>query len=71
MRIEDIADLCGHAGTTVTETVYRHQLRPVLLDGAVAMDRIFAATSPAGSDSHSVSHSGMKKGHLRRWKCPL
>ena len=43
VRIEDIADLCGHAGTTVTETVYRHQLRPVLLDGAVAMDRIFAA----------------------------
>ena len=42
MKLEDIADLCGHAGTTVTEKVYRHQLRPVLLDGAVAMDRIFA-----------------------------
>ena len=27
--------------TTVTEKVYRHQLRPVLLKGAVAMDRIF------------------------------
>jgi integrase len=39
--IEAIADLCGHAGTTVTEKVYRHQLRPVLLTGAVAMDRIF------------------------------
>jgi integrase len=43
VRIEDIADLCGHAGTTVTESVYRHQLRPVLLNGAVAMDRIFSA----------------------------
>ncbi|WP_426505414.1 site-specific integrase [Dactylosporangium sp. McL0621] len=42
VAIEDIADLCGHSGTTVTETVYRHQLRPVLLNGAVAMDRIFA-----------------------------
>jgi integrase len=42
VRIEDIADLCGHAGTTVTESVYRHQLRPVLLNGAVAMDRIFS-----------------------------
>jgi integrase len=42
VSIEDIADLCGHAGTAVTERVYRHQLRPVLLDGAVAMDRIFA-----------------------------
>lgn len=41
VRLEDIADLCGHSGTTVTERVYRHQLRPVLLDGAVAMDRIF------------------------------
>ena len=41
VSIEDIADLCGHSGTSVTETVYRHQLRPVLLGGAIAMDRIF------------------------------
>ncbi|MEV4660128.1 tyrosine-type recombinase/integrase [Micromonospora sp. NPDC049301] len=41
MSLEQIADLCGHSGTTVTESVYRHQLRPVLLGGAVAMDRIF------------------------------
>lgn len=41
MRLEDIAELCGHAGTRVTQAVYRHQLRPVLLTGAVAMDRIF------------------------------
>lgn len=40
--LEDIADLCGHSGTTVTELVYRHQLRPVLLQGAAVMDRIFA-----------------------------
>ncbi|WP_328414267.1 site-specific integrase [Micromonospora sp. NBC_00389] len=43
MSLEQIADLCGHSGTTVTESVYRHQLRPVLLSGAVAMDRIFDA----------------------------
>ena len=42
MSIEQIAGLCGHSGTTVTESVYRHQLRPVLLAGAVAMDKIFA-----------------------------
>jgi integrase len=42
VSLEDIADLCGHSGTTVTEKVYRHQLRPVLLTGAAAMDRIFA-----------------------------
>jgi integrase len=50
--IEAIADLCGHSGTTVTETVYRHQLRPVLLSGAVAMDRIFDLdpSKPPGGD---------------------
>jgi integrase len=42
VSINDIADLCGHSGTSVTEKVYRHQLRPVLLTGAAAMDRIFA-----------------------------
>ena len=41
VSLEDIADLCGHSGTTVTEKVYRHQLRPVLLGGAAAMDEIF------------------------------
>jgi integrase len=43
--LEDIAELCGHAGTRVTEAVYRHQLRPVLLNGAMAMDRIFDSAS--------------------------
>lgn len=39
--VEDIARLVGHQNTTVTETVYRHQLRPVIQDAASAMDRIF------------------------------
>ena len=39
--LEAIADLVGHSGTSVTEKVYRHQLRPVLLTGAIAMDKIF------------------------------
>ena len=41
VSLEDIADPCGHSGTTVTEKVYRHQLRPVLLGGAAAMDQMF------------------------------
>lgn len=41
MKLEQIADLVGHSGTSVTEKVYRHQLRPVLLHGAQTMDRIF------------------------------
>jgi hypothetical protein len=28
--IEQIARLVGHSGTSVTEQIYRHQLRPVL-----------------------------------------
>ncbi len=41
MAIEEIARLCGHSSTSVTETVYRHQLRPVITTGAEAMDKIF------------------------------
>jgi len=41
MPLEQIARLLGHNGTAVTERVYRHQLRPVLEDGAAAMDSIF------------------------------
>ena len=40
--IEQIARLVGHeGGSDVTETIYRHQIRPVLLEGAIAMDGIF------------------------------
>lgn len=42
--IEQIARLVGHSGTSVTEQIYRHQLRPVLEDGATAMDRLFPST---------------------------
>jgi integrase len=49
VSLEGIADLCGHSGTTVTETVYRHQLKPVLLNGAVTMDRIFGVETPPGA----------------------
>jgi integrase len=31
--VEQIAQLVGHRGTTVTELVYRHQLRPVIQTG--------------------------------------
>ncbi|HSS91400.1 MAG TPA: tyrosine-type recombinase/integrase [Streptosporangiaceae bacterium] len=41
--VEHIARLVGHSGTTTTETVYRKQIRPVLIEGADTMDRIFPA----------------------------
>ena len=44
--IEQIARLVGHSGgSTVTETVYRKQLRPVIEDGATVMDRVFGRAS--------------------------
>ena len=41
--VEHIARLVGHSGTTTTETVYRKQIRPVLVEGADAIYRIFPA----------------------------
>lgn len=40
---EDISQLVGHSGTTFTELVYRHQLKPVIQTGATVMDRLFGA----------------------------
>ena len=51
--IEQIARLVGHTGgSAVTETLYRKQLRPVIDDGAVAMNELFLRTG-----SYSVSYS--------------
>jgi site-specific recombinase XerD len=43
VRLEDISDLVGHSCTAVTETVYRHEIRPALTKGATAMNRILKA----------------------------
>jgi hypothetical protein len=43
MAIEEIIRLVGHSSSNVTETVYRHQIRPVITVGAEAMDKIFAS----------------------------
>jgi site-specific recombinase XerD len=45
VALEDIARLVGHSGTAVTEAVYRKQIRPVMEQGATAMNRIFPAAS--------------------------
>lgn len=42
LEVDKIAQLVGHTGgSTVTEVVYRHQLRPVLQTGALALDQRF------------------------------
>jgi integrase len=44
--LENISRLVGHSGSAVTELVYRKQIRPVIADGAEAMDRIFCVNPP-------------------------
>ena len=41
MPIEHISRLVGHSSTTTTETIYRKQIRPVIMYGADVIDRIF------------------------------
>lgn len=45
VTIDSIAQLVGHSSSRVTETVYRHELRPVLQDGAEVIDEIFGNRS--------------------------
>ncbi len=47
--IETIADLVGHAGTRVTEAVYRLRLRPEITKGAETMNTIFGASQKGKS----------------------
>lgn len=44
IAIEEISRLVGHSSTAVTEQVYRHQIRPVVQVGAVAMDGLFGTS---------------------------
>jgi len=39
--VESIALLAGHDRTATTESVYRHEIRPALIQGAEVMDKIF------------------------------
>jgi integrase len=43
--VEMISQLVGHRGTSVTNIVYRHQIRPVIQTGATVVDELFG---PAG-----------------------
>ena len=53
--VEEISRLVGHSGTSVTELVYRHQIRPVIQTGATAMVGSLPVTARARS--YSVGHS--------------
>ena len=45
--VEMISQLVGHRGTSVTEIVYRHQIRPVIQTGATVMDELFGQSGDA------------------------
>ena len=53
--IDRISRLVGHSGTTVTETVYRKQIRPVITDGAETMDRLFPNVTERESSDEATS----------------
>jgi hypothetical protein len=43
--IELISRLVGHTTTATTESVYRHELRPVITEGAEIIGKAFGTTS--------------------------
>jgi site-specific recombinase XerD len=49
--LERIALLAGHSSQATTEAVYRKQLRPVITEGAEAMDDIFAEDQEGEGDA--------------------
>ena len=41
IAVDEIARLTWHSSSRTTQTIYRHELRPVITNGADAMDKIF------------------------------
>ena len=57
VRLENISDLVGDTSTSVTETVYRHEIRPALIDNATTVNRTLKANAtelacPCAGESH-------------------
>jgi integrase len=49
--VEEIARLTGHSDSRTTETVYRHELRPVITTGATVMDQLLSRSRQAAGRS--------------------
>src|SRR5215469_5502218 len=43
--VEEIARLAGHTNSRTTELVYRHQLKPIMENGAEVLDHLFTSTA--------------------------
>jgi integrase len=64
--IEDVSRLVGHSSTSVTELVYRHQIRPVIQSGATIMDRLFGSpahfrAAEAAAPNKEVKNQGIPR----------
>jgi len=59
--------MVGHCDTVTTETIYRFQIRRVVVQGAGAMDRIFPTNGGDGGGevvvkaSYSINYSAIKE----------
>ena len=62
--VEEISRLVGHSGTTVTELVYRHQLKPVIQTGATVMDQLFGRKSE-GALAPSLAPGALGRSRVR------
>ena len=71
-RLEDITDLVGHSSTSVTETVYRHEIQPALTETAPAVNRTLKANATEPACPRSGKAIGSPIGS-RNWdlKTPL
>jgi integrase len=58
--IEDVSRLVGHSSTSVTELVYRHQIRPVIQSGATIMDRLSVPRSTVALRRLSTRDKGSR-----------
>lgn len=58
--IEDVSRLVGHSSTSVTELVYRHQIRPVIQSGATIMDRLFGSPADRRAAEAVAANNGVK-----------
>ena len=48
LPIEEVARIAGHSTTVTTQRVYRRELRPVIAEGAAAIDKLFPLAAASG-----------------------
>ena len=67
--VESIALLAGHERTATTESVYRHEIRPALTQGAEVMEKIFGSDGTSRARIVRPNRAGYPGGRRCR-RCP-